>query len=467
MEAVFLWILMINVRKNVIIIALIAIISGSSVVMAAVTEFQLTINSSQTRERADICGISAGVFKAINFTDRTTPLKKLRFKPKNAIPCLAFHAEEFTDKPDTIVRAPSGTTYKFLRFRFSSNSQYLDNDDIEFEEDVEITFDVERTWLAENNIDQNNVVLERYSETTEEWTSLTTTLVDNNEELTIEYMALSPGFSYFVVSEEEVPETPPVIRFGSPLPFYLYPIEIPIYPELEEEEPIIPEEVPPIIPEELPEEVVPAEEVVEEKVIEEKIPRELIPEEFIPISRDLIPKEIIERIIEEIELIYEPEELPVIPVVSVKSFLLSLHLPTEYQEILPGQEFNIYNYIIYSGFEDAYPVLLSYKVIGPDDEIITSQELEVGLAKDLVIILPIKVSSLALPGKYKIYIESELDQIFSSAEAYFFVIEEEELIIEKEVIEPKLVKKPIIMWAAVFLIGFLIILGIWKQKTRE
>jgi PGF-pre-PGF domain-containing protein len=68
-----------------------------------------------------------------------------------------------------------------------------------------ITFRVDKAWLASNNISKNAVVLIRYSSN---WTQLKTTLL-REDDSTVYYIAESPGLSLFAISAQK-PEVAPV-----------------------------------------------------------------------------------------------------------------------------------------------------------------------------------------------------------------------------------------------------------------
>ncbi len=62
---------------------------------------------------------------------------------------------------------------------------------------VTINFDVERKWLSDNNVNQKDISLYRF---TDKWEPLATIFIgeDNNR---IHYSAFTPGFSYFAIGE--------------------------------------------------------------------------------------------------------------------------------------------------------------------------------------------------------------------------------------------------------------------------
>ena len=67
-----------------------------------------------------------------------------------------------------------------------------------------INFKVEKGWLAENNADEDDVVLNRY---TTFWEELSTSKI-NSDAKHVYYKAITPSFSYFAISvkEKTIPE---------------------------------------------------------------------------------------------------------------------------------------------------------------------------------------------------------------------------------------------------------------------
>ena len=62
--------------------------------------------------------------------------------------------------------------------------------------DRSIYFQVEKSWLTENSVSQNEIVLLRYVDG--RWTSLPTTVESDGTD-SVSYKAVTPGFSYFVI----------------------------------------------------------------------------------------------------------------------------------------------------------------------------------------------------------------------------------------------------------------------------
>ena len=67
--------------------------------------------------------------------------------------------------------------------------------------DRTVKFKVPKTWLTENSVDKNSVVLMRFDESTKKWQELATT-AGEDDGTNIKYTAQTPGFSFFAIAEK-------------------------------------------------------------------------------------------------------------------------------------------------------------------------------------------------------------------------------------------------------------------------
>jgi PGF-pre-PGF domain-containing protein len=106
------------------------------------------------------------------------------------------------DKPEEIIDPPKKNVsiYKYLDIKLSSNDTFIDEEEIS---SLEFNFKVEKTWIADNEIDKSTVKLIRYHDGV--WQNLSTILTEENETC-ISYTAASPGFSTFAVVGSKVIE---------------------------------------------------------------------------------------------------------------------------------------------------------------------------------------------------------------------------------------------------------------------
>jgi len=102
--------------------------------------------------------------------------------------------QKLAGKPATVTQDVSGTAYRYLEI---SKSGLLDTN----VKDAKVRFQVEKSWVTENNIDVGSIALNRYSGGA--WGELATTLV-TSDETTYTFEADTPGFSTFAITGEPV-----------------------------------------------------------------------------------------------------------------------------------------------------------------------------------------------------------------------------------------------------------------------
>jgi PGF-pre-PGF domain-containing protein len=107
--------------------------------------------------------------------------------------------ESLNAKPSE-VSAPEGEVFDYI-------SIYLTNFGDEEVKEAVIEFEVEKSWVQDNAIDPDTIVLQRYDAG---WVSLETSL-ESSDSGAYYYESVTPGFSYFAITgdsveEEEAPE---------------------------------------------------------------------------------------------------------------------------------------------------------------------------------------------------------------------------------------------------------------------
>ncbi len=125
--------------------------------------------------------------------------------------------EKLDAKPLEITKEPLGKTYQYLKI----DKKNLENDDIE---NVTIEFKINKTWIKENNVREEYIVLSKY---TTQWVDLPTELVEENNDW-IYYKSETNRFSIFVIYEkkwlEEIPmgKRKPIISIEFPKIISIY-----------------------------------------------------------------------------------------------------------------------------------------------------------------------------------------------------------------------------------------------------
>ncbi|MBT5030449.1 S8 family serine peptidase [archaeon] len=143
--------------------------------------------------------------RAIKSFESATPQDTLTFEiPSTLIPIsnlevyvnkelsnIKITVESLASQP-TEITTPEGTTYDYMQITLSN----FENEDLD---SVDLSFEVTKTWVEENNIDYRTIILQRYNEG---WEELETSGSGSSEDYYL-YTAESPGFSYFVITGEE------------------------------------------------------------------------------------------------------------------------------------------------------------------------------------------------------------------------------------------------------------------------
>lgn len=126
------------------------------------------------------------------------PLTEIAIKVKNKVTSVEVKVKALASKPSDITQSIAGRVLRYLEI----DHENIEEDDIDT---LTIKFKVEKSWITENNIDADKVVLNRFSEG--QWTALTTTK-ESEDTKNAYYSAESPGLSVFGVSGSIVSAVP-------------------------------------------------------------------------------------------------------------------------------------------------------------------------------------------------------------------------------------------------------------------
>jgi len=151
-----------------------------------------------------------------------TSINEVKFKTSSYLKNVKLNISKLKNKPEEIKDIPlcgnrTPKVYKFLDIKLTSNETYVGETGIE---SMYFTFNIEKSWIMEYNIDRETVEMLRYHDG--EWQHLNTSLITENE-TNLVYEAETPGLSTFAVvgSEivevsasyvEEVPEIPWILN---------------------------------------------------------------------------------------------------------------------------------------------------------------------------------------------------------------------------------------------------------------
>jgi len=131
--------------------------------------------------------ITAGETKNISLKEYETALEEIKITAADNLTDVKVNIEKLTEKPHDVTK-PSEKVYAYISIETNAES-----DDIS---SILITFKVEKSWIEENNIDKETIILLRYHNN--EWQKLTTTFKSENDK-NVYYEAEVPGLSTFAI----------------------------------------------------------------------------------------------------------------------------------------------------------------------------------------------------------------------------------------------------------------------------
>jgi len=136
--------------------------------------------------------ITAGETKNISLKEYGLPIEEIKITATNNVTNVKIKVEKLTQKPANITKPPSEKIYIYLNIEENINESNITS--------FIIKFKVEKTWITNNSIDKNMIVLMRYHNGS--WQELPTTLV-KEDETNIYYEATMTGFSIFAIAVKE------------------------------------------------------------------------------------------------------------------------------------------------------------------------------------------------------------------------------------------------------------------------
>ena len=126
-----------------------------------------------------------------NIPSTLIPISDLEVYVNRELSNIKITVESLVSQPSEVT-TPDGVVYDFIQITLSN----FDNDDLE---SIDLSFEVPKTWVEENNIDYKTIIMQRYNNG---WEELETSGAGSSEDY-YQYTAESPGFSYFVITGEE------------------------------------------------------------------------------------------------------------------------------------------------------------------------------------------------------------------------------------------------------------------------
>jgi len=154
--------------------------------------------SSQNIELKEISNeqVFKGIHTCYTFKGEANEIVAVEFDPKKNFGKITTIVEMLKNTSSIVKEPAPGTVYRNLNIWIGtsgfSSSENLEN--------ARISFRVNKTWPSENGINENTMILYRYSENM--WDALPTTLTGEDEDF-FYFSAETPGFSPFAIASPE------------------------------------------------------------------------------------------------------------------------------------------------------------------------------------------------------------------------------------------------------------------------
>lgn len=132
---------------------------------------------------------------AFNFINNVTAVESISFTSKKTMGKITAITEDLKNKSSLVKDLPEGEVYKSFNV-WVGNAGYGDSDNIL---NATMDFKVNQTWIKENNIDPDSIILYKYNEKDKKWIEIPVTFVGKNDQY-VYYTANVPGYSSFVIT---------------------------------------------------------------------------------------------------------------------------------------------------------------------------------------------------------------------------------------------------------------------------
>jgi PGF-pre-PGF domain-containing protein len=134
--------------------------------------------------------IKPGVDTGIIINETGMAASQVWVKVRYVVTNVVFDIERLASKPLTVAKEPEGMVYQYLNITHAN----LSDANIE---SGKVLFNVEKSWISENGINESTVALTRHSN--DGWQMLRTSL-NGEDNSSVHYLAETPGFSIFAIT---------------------------------------------------------------------------------------------------------------------------------------------------------------------------------------------------------------------------------------------------------------------------
>jgi PGF-pre-PGF domain-containing protein len=126
----------------------------------------------------------------ISITNYNSVVNNINFDTKKALGKTTVVVEDLKDKSTLVNNPPSGNIYKSFNI-------YINNRNVNYIENTVVGFQVEQSWLKENNFDKSAIVLNRYI--SGKWVAVPVTITGQDTKY-VYFTAKVSGYSSFAIT---------------------------------------------------------------------------------------------------------------------------------------------------------------------------------------------------------------------------------------------------------------------------
>jgi PGF-pre-PGF domain-containing protein len=149
--------------------------------------------ATESKDVHVLSSVSPSIANKITLYKVDIPITEYSFYVKTPLAGVTITTEAFDAKPSSAKIIPSGTVYKYITI----DTKGIAENEVS---SVNIMFKIKKEWLAKNNVNKEDVKLQRYVNS--QWQPLSTRYTKTTE-IFYYYEATSPGFSVYAVTGQE------------------------------------------------------------------------------------------------------------------------------------------------------------------------------------------------------------------------------------------------------------------------
>ena len=139
--------------------------------------------------------ITPGNVSIVKNFDKGTGIKQIEITVKNTTQNVKVTVTKYGDKPAEVSTSKSGKVFQYIHIDTQNLLGSLDS--------AKITFRVNKTWLLDNGLAKEDVVVSKFNESNNEWNDLDTIYSESDDDYDY-YIVNLNSFSYFAISAKSV-----------------------------------------------------------------------------------------------------------------------------------------------------------------------------------------------------------------------------------------------------------------------